>query len=84
MLGSWMGWSEDISQRLKRGGRAWWKTKVRMKESRIAKKVQARIIEASVESSVLFDCQARTWRVGEVRKLHAVFHGSCLPICLER
>ena len=71
MLGSWMGWSEDISQRLKRGGRSWWKTKQRLKGSRITKKIQARIIEASVESTVLFDCQARTWRVKEVKRLQS-------------
>ena len=71
MLGSWMGWSEDVKQRLKRGGRAWWMTKQRLKGSRISKKLQARIVEASVESSMLFDCQARTWRVGEVKKLQS-------------
>ena len=26
MLGSWMGWAADISERLKRGGKAWWTT----------------------------------------------------------
>ena len=25
MLGSWMGWKEDVDERLKRGNRAWWR-----------------------------------------------------------
>ena len=24
MLGSWMGWKEDVDERMKRGGKAWW------------------------------------------------------------
>ena len=72
MLGSWMGWSEDVKERLKRGGRAWWKTKQRLKGTRISKKLQAKVVEASVESSMLFDCQARTWRVKEIRRLQSM------------
>ena len=26
LLGSWMGWKEDVEERLKRGNRAWWIT----------------------------------------------------------
>ena len=69
MLGSWMGWEEDINQRLRRGGAAWIKVKSRLKGSRLSKKTQARIVEACVESTILFDCQARTWRKGEIKKL---------------
>ena len=44
-------------------------TKQRLKDAKISKMLQARIVETSVESSMLFDCQARTWRVKEVKKL---------------
>ena len=71
MLGSWMGWKADIDERLKRSYKAWWMTKKRLKSAKIPKKVQARIIEASVESSLLFDCQARTWRVKEIKRLQS-------------
>ena len=71
MLGSWMSWKEDVSQRLKRGGNAWWKTKKRLKGSKLSKRMQAKVIEMSVESTLLFDCAARTWSVKEVRKLQS-------------
>ena len=33
---------------------------------------QAKIVEACVESTVLFDCQARTWHGGEIKKLQSM------------
>ena len=33
--------------------------------------MQVRVVEACVESSLLFDCQARTWQVGEMRRLQS-------------
>ena len=72
MLGSWMNWKEDLAERLKRGGRAWWKTKQRLKGAKISKRLQAKVVEASVESSMLFDCQARTWKLAEIRKMQSL------------
>ena len=72
MLGSWMGEAEDTNQRMKRGGAAWMKVKNRLKKSRMSKRMQARVIEACVESTVLFDCQARTWHVTEIQKLQSM------------
>ena len=72
MLGSWMGWSEDVKERLKQGGRLWWKTKQRLKVAKITMRLQEKVVEASVESSMLFDCQARTWRVREIKKLKSM------------
>ena len=60
MLGSWMGWKEDVDQRLKRGSKTWWKTKKRLNGAKISKTLQARIVEACVESTLLFDCHVRT------------------------
>ena len=34
--------------------------------------MQAKIVEACVESSMLFDCQARTWRVKEIKRMQGV------------
>ena len=72
MLGSWMGEKNDTSQRMKRGGAAWMKVKNRLKGSKLSKRSQAKIVEACVESTVLFDCQARTWHVGEIKKLQSM------------
>ena len=38
MLGSWMGWTEDVKERLKRGGKAWWKTKQRLQGTKTSSK----------------------------------------------
>ena len=69
MLGVWLGEEEDIKQRLKRAGGAWVKVKNQLKGSKLSKKMQAKIVESCVESTLLFDCAVRTWRVGEIKKL---------------
>ena len=72
MLGSWMEWQADVNERIKRGNAAWWKAKQRLKGAKISKKQQARIVEASVESTLLFDCQARTWKTKEIKRLQGL------------
>ena len=72
VLGSYLGPAEDIKQRVKRGGAAWSKVKARLKGSKLSKKTQARIVEACVESTMLFDCQARTWQVNEIKRMQSV------------
>jgi hypothetical protein len=71
VLGSYLGPAEDVKQRLKRGGAAWVKVKGRLKGSRLSKKVQARVVEACVGSTMLFDSQARTWQVRETKKVQS-------------
>ena len=69
VLGCYMGEEVDLRQRIKRAGGAWMKVKRQLRGSRISKKVQARVVEACVESTLLFDCQARTWQVRELKRL---------------
>ena len=69
MLGSWMNWKGDLRERLKRGGRTWWKTRQRLRGAKVSRKMQAKIVEASVETSMLFDSQAITWKVAEFQKI---------------
>ena len=69
MLGTYIGFKEDVKQRTKRAGAAWAKAKSRLKGSKMSKRLQARVIEACVESTLLFDCQARTWQVLEIKQL---------------
>ena len=71
MLGSWLGWKEDVDNRLKRAGRAWGKMKGRMVGSKMSKKMQARVVETCVESAHLFDCQVRVWYVSELRRMQS-------------
>ena len=71
MLGSWLGPEEDIKQRKRKAGAAWAKVKAQLKGSRLSKKCQARVTQTCVESAMLFDCQVRTWQIGEIRKLQS-------------
>ena len=71
MLGCYIGPKEDVKQRIKRARYAWSKVRPRLKGSRLTKKTQARIIEACVESTLLFDCQTRTWQQQEVKRLQS-------------
>ena len=71
MLGSYIGPGEDVKQRIRRGGAAWAKLKPRLKGSSLSKQMQARIAETCVESTLLFDCQVRTWQVNEVKKMQS-------------
>ena len=69
MLGVWLGEEEDVKQRLKRAGHSWMKIKNQLKGSRLSKKMQAKIVESCVESTLLFDCSVRTWQKREIKKL---------------
>ena len=69
MLGSYIGQKEDLKQRKKRAGHSWFKLKKRLKNSRLSRRIQARIIEAVIESTILFDCQVRVWYAGDIKQL---------------
>ena len=68
VLGSWMG-EEDINHRKRRAGMLWGRVKVWLKGTCLSKRWQARVVEACVESSLLYDCQARVWYKRDMRKL---------------
>ena len=71
MLGSYIGEREDTSQRIRRAGMAWSKVKPRLKGSKMSKVLQARIVQACVESTMLFDCQVRTWHQKELKRMQS-------------
>ena len=69
ILGSWIGGKEDVSNRIKRAGRLWWKVRAKLKGSRLSRRWQARIVEACVESALLFDSGVRVWYKCEYKRL---------------
>jgi hypothetical protein len=71
MLGTWLGPDDDIKQRKKKAGAAWFKVKGQLKGSKLSKKCQAQITQACVESAMLFDCQVRTWQLRDIKKLQS-------------
>ena len=69
VLGSWMGTEADLSNRKRRAGMLWSRVKRWLKGSRLSKRWQGRVVEACVECSLLYDCQARVWYKRDVKKL---------------
>ena len=69
VLGSWMGVKEDINNRTGRAGLLWANAKGWLKGSRMSKRCQARVVETCVESSLLYDCNARVWHKKDIRRL---------------
>ena len=69
VLGSWVGAEVDGRNRTRRAGGLWARVKGWLKGSRMSKKRQARVVEACVESSLLYDCQARVWYKRDIKRL---------------
>ena len=61
VLGSWVSASADVRNRIKRANGLWWRVKAWLRGSKLSKRWQGRVIEACVESSLLYDCQVRVW-----------------------
>ena len=55
--------------RIRRVGMLWGNVRGWLKGSRLSKRWQGRIVQACVESSLLYDCQARVWYKRDVNKL---------------
>ena len=71
VLGSWVGAEEDVKERIKRASGLWAKVKEQLKNTRLSKRWQGRIVEACVESGLLYDCQARMWWKKDVKRLQS-------------
>ena len=69
VLGSWVGMEEDLNRRTRRASGLWAKVKEQLKNTRLSKRWQARVVQACVESALLFDCQARMWWKKDVKRL---------------
>ena len=71
MLGSWVGAEADGKKRIKRASGLWASVKERLKGTYLSKRWQARIVEACVESALLFDCQVRMWWKKDMKRLQS-------------
>ena len=72
MLGTWVGRRQDLNQRKKRGRHALMTIKKRLKNSKVAKKIQAMIIQAVVESMMTFNCGTGAWRKKEIKEMQKI------------
>ena len=71
VLGSWLGAEADKRNRIKRSGRLWGQVRGWLRGSRLSKRVQASVVEACVESSLVYDRLARVWYKRDVRALQS-------------
>ena len=62
ILGSYVGRAKNLEKRKERGNKTLWTLKRRLKGSTQPKRLQARAVEACVESTIIFETQARPWR----------------------
>ena len=72
MLGTLLGRKEDCNARTKRGNAAWAKVRKWLWRSTLSKRTKALVIQAVVESTMLFDSNARSWRQSDIKRLQSV------------
>ena len=72
MLGTYLGRSRDTKEREKRGWKAWFGLIKRFNHSKLLKNFQAKIVEAVVESMMLFDSGVWVWQKKETKRLQRV------------
>ena len=71
MLGSYVDSEFDMKQRIKRANNAWQKVRRQLRGSKMSKRLQARVVEAVVESTMLFDVNVRVWYLGDIKRLQS-------------
>ena len=65
----WCGPEEDLKHRKNKAVKLWARVKARIKITRITKVHQARVVEACVESGLLFDVAVRAWYASDIKNL---------------
>ena len=69
IFGSWAGDRADARNRMRRIGWIWSGVKGWLKKPLLPKRKQARVVEASLESTVLHECHARVWYKRELKEV---------------
>ena len=72
MLGTRIGKAEDLKARIQRGYTAAAKIRKWLWKSTLKRRTKALIIQAVVESTMLFDSNARAWSPSDIQKLQSV------------
>ena len=72
MLGTLIGRKQDRAARIKRGYWAWSKVRRWLWKAKVSKRTKAIIVQAVVESTMLFDCSARAWTVTDMAKMQSM------------
>ena len=71
MLGFWVDPKTDTRNRISRAAKLWAKMKPLLPKSRPSKCHQALIIQACVETGLLFDAATRSWQIREMKSMQS-------------
>ena len=71
MLGCWIGPKKGLMNRKKRAGYLWAKCRSQLLKSKLPRKKQAQVVQACVESGLLFDCATRPWYNQEINNIQS-------------
>ena len=69
MLGTWLGREKDTKMRLQRAGKVWSTIRKRFIKCKLSKTTQAKVFEACVESTMLFNVAVRPFSAREIKSL---------------
>ena len=72
MLGTLIGKKKDREARIRHAIGAWAKVKKWLWKSKLSKRTRALVVQAVVELSLLFDCNARPWTVGDLNRFQSM------------
>ena len=72
ITGTRIGRKDDLKARVQRGNAAWYKTKKWLWRSKLSMRTQALVVQAVVESTMLFDCMVHTWTATDIQKMQSV------------
>ena len=67
----YIGRKVDRQERMRRANVAWVKLKPRLWKSKLSRRTKAVIVQAVVESTLLFDTQAQRWTNTDLKKLQS-------------
>ena len=71
MLGCWVDPKIDTRRRISRAAKLWARVKPQLMKSRLSKRQQALIIQACVETGLLFDATTRSWHKSEIKSMQS-------------
>lgn len=69
MLGTWLGRKTDMKHRIQRAGKAWATIRKRFTKCRLSKITQAKVFEACIESTLLFNAAVRPFHQKEIKAM---------------
>ena len=69
MLGTWMENNNDTTKRIQRAGKNWATIKRRFLKCRLTKRTQAKVVEACIESTMLFNASVRPFKLKEIKRM---------------